>query len=194
VRTELQFDEAHVPRSVSITALRAGFGSKVAWLVECEQPVVLVGRDDEDARHAAALAAAVGVTNIAGYLAGGMTSWREERLPVGRIERITVPELHGRLYAGDDLQVLDVRERSEWDAGHIPGSLHVPYHDIHGLPAELDPERTVAVICGSGQRAGPAASLLRRHGAGDVLHVVDGGVPLWRRQGWPVERPEPARI
>jgi hydroxyacylglutathione hydrolase len=194
VRTELQFDEAHVPRSVSITALRAGFGSKLAWLVEAEQPVVLIGRDDEDARHAAALAAAVGITNIAGYLAGGMTSWREERLPVERIERVTVPELRERLEAGNDLQVLDVRERTEWNAGHIPGSAHVPYHDIHGLPDELDRGRPVAVICSSGQRAAPAASLLRRHGAGEVLHVVDGGVPLWERSGWPVERAEPVRV
>ena len=96
VRTELQFDEAHIPGSASITALRAGFGSKLAWLVERDQRVVLVGRDDEDARHAAALAESVGVTQIAGFLAGGMTSWREERLPVERIERITVPELRER--------------------------------------------------------------------------------------------------
>jgi glyoxylase-like metal-dependent hydrolase (beta-lactamase superfamily II)/rhodanese-related sulfurtransferase len=194
VRTELQFDEAHVPRSVSITALRAGFGSKLAWLVEREQPVVLIGRDDEDARHAALLAAAVGITNIAGYLAGGMTSWREERLPVERIERITVQELHERLDGGGELQVLDVRERTEWNAGHIPGSVHVPYHDIHGLPDELDSGRPVAVVCSSGQRAAPAASLLRRYGAGAVLHVVDGGVPLWARSGWPVERAVPARV
>lgn len=86
-----------------------------------------------------------------------------------------------------------MRERTEWDAGHIPGSAHVPYHDIHGLPDDLDPGRPVAVICSSGQRAAPAASLLRRHGAGAVLHVVDGGVPLWERSGWPVERAVPAR-
>ncbi|MGH2805460.1 MAG: MBL fold metallo-hydrolase, partial [Thermoleophilaceae bacterium] len=129
VRTELQFDEAHIPDAVSITALRAGFGSKLAWLVEPGQRVVLVGRDDEDAEHAAALAASVGITRIAGYLAGGMTSWREERLPVERIERITVPELRER---EGELQVLDVRERSEWEAGHIPGSVHTPYHDVQG--------------------------------------------------------------
>ena len=69
VRTELQFDEAHIPDSVSITALRAGFGSKLAWLVEPGQVVVLVGRDDEDARAAAALAESVGVTRLAGFLA-----------------------------------------------------------------------------------------------------------------------------
>jgi hydroxyacylglutathione hydrolase len=92
---------------------------------------------------------------------------------VERIERITVPELRER---ADELQILDVRERDEWDAGHIPGSVHLPYHDIHGLPDGIDPQRPVAVICSSGQRAAPAASLLRRNGAREVLHVVDGGV------------------
>jgi rhodanese-related sulfurtransferase/glyoxylase-like metal-dependent hydrolase (beta-lactamase superfamily II) len=185
VRTELQFDEAHIPDSVSITALRAGFGSKLAWLVEPGQRVVLVGRDDEDARQAAALAESVGVTRLAGYLHGGMTSWREERLPVERIERITVPQLRER--AGE-LQILDVRELDEWDAGHIPGSVHTPYHDIHGIPDGIEPERPVAVICSSGQRAAPAASLLRRHGAREVLHVVDGGVSSWEGEGGPIER------
>jgi hydroxyacylglutathione hydrolase len=174
VRTELQFDEAHIPDSVSITALRAGFGSKLAWLVEPGQVVVLVGRDDEDSRGAAALAESVGITRLAGFLAGGMTSWREERRPVERIERIDVPQLRER--AGE-LQILDVRERDEWDSGHIPGSVHLPYHDIRGVPEGIDPGRPVAVICSSGQRAAPAASLLRRHGVREVLHVVDGGVP-----------------
>ena len=86
------------------------------------------------------------------------------------------------------MQVLDVRERSEYEATRIPGSLFVPYHDIHGLPDGLDPDRPVAVICASGQRAAVAASLLLRHGAGEVLHVVDGGVGTWEKQGFPVER------
>ena len=188
VRTELQFDEAHIPGAVSITARRAGFGSKLAWLAKPEQPIVLVGRDDDDAIEAAQLADAVGLRNIAGYLAGGMTSWREERLDVDRIERMTVPELHDRWQRdGDGLQVLDVRERSEWAAGHIPGSLHEPYHDIDDVPAGIDPGRPVAAICGSGQRSAVAASLLQRYGGQDVIHVVDGGVPLWERQGWPTE-------
>jgi hydroxyacylglutathione hydrolase len=44
------------------------------------------------------------------------------------------------------------------------------------------------VICGSGQRSAVGASLLKRFGARDVIHVVDGGVPRWEREGWPVER------
>jgi hydroxyacylglutathione hydrolase len=187
VRTDLQFDEAHVPGAVAMTVLRAGFGSKLAWLADREQDIVLVGRDDEDARHAARLAAAVGIPRVVGFLAGGMTSWREERRPVERIARIDVPELHERWEAGD-VQVLDVRDRSEWDAGHIPGSTLTPYHDIHGIPDGVDPAGPVAAVCSSGQRSAVAASLLQRHGARGVLHVTGGGVGTWARAGWPVER------
>jgi hydroxyacylglutathione hydrolase len=185
VRTELQFDEAHIPGAISITSRRAGFGSKLAWLAEPGQPLVLAGRDDQDALEAAALAAAVGLRTIAGYLAGGMTAWREDRFAVERVDRITVPELHERQ---GELQILDVRGRDEWDDGHIPGSTHTPYHDLRGIPAELDPERPIAVICGSGQRSAVAASVLQRHGAAHVIHVVDGGVGTWRERGWPIER------
>jgi hydroxyacylglutathione hydrolase len=189
VRTELQFDEAHIPAAVCITALRGGFGSKLAWLAEPDQPLVLVGRDDEDAREAAELAAAVGLTGVAGYLTGGMTSWREEMRPVERVERLTVGELHDRWDGrSDGIQVLDVRERTEWDEGHIPDSVHHAYHDIREMPQELDAGRPIAVICGSGQRSAVAASLLKRLGADEVIHVVDGGVPRWEREGWPVER------
>ena len=185
VRTDLQFDDAHIPGSVCITMLHQGFGTKLAWVADREQEIVLVGRDDADGRLAARLATAVGVRRLAGFLAGGMTSWRAERREVAGIERLTVPELAERR---DGLQVLDVREEAEWRRGRIPGSLHLPYHDINAIPKGLDPERPVAVICGSGQRSAVAASLVSAHGARHVLHVVDGGVPLWERLGNPVER------
>jgi hydroxyacylglutathione hydrolase len=192
VRTELQFDESHIPGSVCLTALRAGFGSKLAWLANPEIPVLIVGRDDQDAREAVTLAAAVGITNVAGCLAGGMTSWREEQRDVQQTERLALTDLH-RLWEreGGKLQVLDVRERSEWDAGHIPGSVHQPYHDICDVPDGVDPSRPLAVVCGSGQRAAVAASLLQRHGADQVIHVVHGGVPRWKREGWPIDEPTP---
>jgi glyoxylase-like metal-dependent hydrolase (beta-lactamase superfamily II)/rhodanese-related sulfurtransferase len=185
IRTALQFDDAHIPGAVCNTILQAGFGTRLAWIAGPDEQIVLVGRDDADALHAAELAAAVGVGRIAGFLAGGMTSWREERLPTASIRRITVPELHER---ADSLQILDVRERDEWEAGHIPGSHFTPYHDIATLPDGLDRNGPVAVICASGQRAAVGASLVQRHGADEVLHVVDGGVPAWARQGWPMVR------
>jgi hydroxyacylglutathione hydrolase len=174
VRTELQFDDAHLPGSVCITARRAGFGTRLAWIAEPGQRVVFIGRDDADAAQAVALAEAVGVTDVAGYLAGGMTSWREEQRPVRRTERLDVSELRGRRAADPELQVLDV-----WDAGHIPGSQFCPYHDLRRLPDGLDPARPVAVVCASGQRSATAASLLERLGAREVVHVVGGGVATY---------------
>jgi glyoxylase-like metal-dependent hydrolase (beta-lactamase superfamily II)/rhodanese-related sulfurtransferase len=189
VRTDLQFDDAHIPGAVAITVLRAGFGSKLAWLADPSQPVVFVGSDDEDALSAAELAAAVGITRFGGYLDGGMTSWRVEKRPVEEIKRIDVEQLRGRSERDSDVQILDVRERAEWEAGVIPGSHFTPYHDIHELPEGLDPVRPVAAICSSGQRSAVAASLLQRFGAEQVLHVVDGGVPAWGKLGFPLERP-----
>jgi hydroxyacylglutathione hydrolase len=187
VRTDLQFDEAHIPGAACITMLHQGFGTKLAWVADREQEIVLVGRDDDDAIVASRLATAVGIRRLGGFLAGGMTSWRAERREVESVARWTVEELAERR---DGVQILDVRELSEWREGHIPGSMHVPYHDIDAFPEGLDPERPTAVICASGQRSATAASLLAAHGAHEVIHVVDGGVPLWGRLGGALERGE----
>jgi hydroxyacylglutathione hydrolase len=184
VRTDQQFDDAHIPGAVSIPMLNAGFGSKLAWLADRDQDIVFIGRDDEDGRRAGQLAVAVGIRRMAGFLHGGMTSWRQEKRPVERIERLPLAELPAR---ADEVQILDVRERSEWDAGHISGSTFTPWHDIDGVPAGLDPERPIAVVCGSGQRAAVAASLVQRHGGKRVIHVIDGGVPAWGELGQPLE-------
>ncbi|HKP90406.1 MAG TPA: MBL fold metallo-hydrolase [Thermoleophilaceae bacterium] len=188
VRTDFQFDDAHVPGSVSNTMMRSGFGTKLAWIAEGEDEIVFVGRDDADGHEAARLAVAVGVTQLGGFLAGGLTSWRAEGRDVERIPRVGVEELHA---LGGDVQILDVREEKEWRERRIPRSSHRPYHDIDALPDGLDPSRPIAAICMSGQRSAVAASLLQRLGAERVLHVVPGGVGTWERLGYPTENGSP---
>ena len=188
-RTDQQFDDAHIPGAICIPMLSAGFGSRLAWLADRDQEIVIVGRDDEDGHQAARLAVAVGITNLGGFLGGGMTSWRQEKRDVQRIERLPLDDLSERAER-DGLQILDVREKSEWNSGHIPGSVFQPWHDIKGVPEGLNPAKPVAVVCGSGERAAVGASLTQRFGAEDVLHVIDGGVPKWRRLGLPIEEPD----
>jgi hydroxyacylglutathione hydrolase len=185
VRTPYQFDDAHVPGALCIPIVEAGFGTKLAWVADHDQDIVLIGRDDADADHAAGLAAAIGLRNIGGFLHGGMTAWRSEHKEVESIERIDVDGLHARR---DDVQILDVREQSEWDEVRIPGSIHMPYHDIHQIPTELENGRPVAVICASGRRSVVAASLLQRLGRKDVIHVVEGGVETWEQKGYEAKR------
>ena len=190
VRTDLQFDDAHVPGSVSNTMLRSGFGTKLAWMADGDREIVFVGRDDADGERAARLAVAVGVRSLGGYLSGGLTSWREEGRSVDRVQRVTVDELHEMAEQADgrgEVQILDVRELPEWNRSRIPGSTHLPYHDLHQMPGAIDRGRPVAAICMSGQRSAVAASQLQRLGAERVLHVVDGGVGTWERAGYPIE-------
>jgi len=187
VRTDLQFSEAHIPGSVAITMLSSGFGTKLAWVADPGQEIVLIGRDDEDARRAGRLAVAIGVRNLGGYLTGGMTSWRAEQRDVGHMERIGVEELARRRDEDPELQILDVREAHERETGWIPNSTHIPYHAVRGVPEGIDRDAPVAVICSSGKRSVVAASQLKRFGLEDVIHVADGGVGTWRELGQPVE-------
>lgn len=189
-RTDLQFDEAHIPGAVCIPAVEAGFGTRLAWLAESDQEIVLVGRDNEDALHAARLALAAGIRTLGGFLAGGMTEWRREDRPVAELERLPLEALPARAKHDPSLQILDVREAGERREGYIPSSLFAPWHDLDRLPDGLEPQRPVAVVCASGQRAAVASSLLQRHGLTQVIHVADGGVPKWERLGEPIERPD----
>ena len=65
VRADEQFDETHIPGSVSIPITHAGFGSKLAWLATRDQDVIFVGEDEADERTARDLALAVGIRNLA---------------------------------------------------------------------------------------------------------------------------------
>ncbi len=123
---------------------------------------MLVGADEAEAQAAVALAAAVGFRHVS------------TRVLDGDLERFERVDVHA---IPDGAQLLDVRERSEWDAGHLEGSTFTPWHDIDALPDGLDPAEPIAVICASGQRAATAASLVARAGAERVIHVVGGGVP-----------------
>lgn len=194
VRTDLLFDDAHIRGAICIPSFSSGFGSKLAWLADHDREVVFIGRDDADGRRAAQLALSVGVRNIAGLLAGGMTNWRQERHPVAETERLAADELVGRLAQEPDLQLLDVREPREWNAGHVPGSVFTPWHDIDGIPQGLDPVRPIAVICAAGVRAATAASLLMYYGATRVIHVTDGGVPALAHRGLRLESSDEAFV
>ena len=124
---------------------------------------IFIGRDDDDGRHAAELAGAVGVRNVAGFLSGGMTSWRDERRDVQRVMRMTVEELVDRM----GLRRADRSTcASAWSGppGTSRARSTLPYHDLRTMPDGIDLARPVAAICASGQRSSLGASLLQRHG------------------------------
>ena len=112
-----------------------------------------------------------------------------------RVEEVDPREVHGELAArdgdGNGVVLLDVREQGEWDAGHIPGAVHVPrgYLEsrIDGVVA--DRAARVVVYCASGTRSALAANTLQELlGYGDVASMT-GGITLWKDRGYEVEVP-----
>lgn len=185
-RTNEQFDEAHIPGALSASAYDTGFATKIARIVPGDADLIVVAASDGYEHEAADLLASVGL-EIRGFLSGGMTAWRSEERPVERIEIADPEELGRRLDADPELVVLDVRDPDEFAAGHVPGSVNIPYGELPGRLGEVPSGPTIATICSGGKRSGLAASILQRKGIGPLIHVAHGGVATWRRLGRPVE-------
>jgi rhodanese-related sulfurtransferase len=85
--------------------------------------------------------------------------------------------------------ILDVRSRAEYTAGHIPGSIHIPFWSVLWRTDELGaaPDDPIVVYCGHGPRALLARTALRRRGFTRVACLA-GHMSTWRQAGYPEDR------
>lgn len=101
-----------------------------------------------------------------------------------RIREITIDELRARLAAGETVQLIDVREESEWAAGRLPHSRHlgkgIIERDIEDTYPDVDVE--LILYCGGGYRSALAADNLQKMGYRNVLSLA-GGFREWRDTG-----------
>lgn len=165
VRAIGSYAARHVPGSISIP-WRAGFATWLGWLVRRDQPVVIVADDTVDRADLIWAAWTIGYEQLAGELAGGVDAWQAGGRELTSTRLVGPGDADGR-------QVVDIRQRSEFAAGHAPGALHV---ELGSLAERSDavPDAPVLVHCGHGERAMSAASLLERAGHRD-LAVLAGG-------------------
>jgi membrane protein DedA with SNARE-associated domain len=106
-----------------------------------------------------------------------------------RIDRITPQELKRRMEKGENVTVIDLRSEFEWADGRIPGSLAPVGDDLESLIAETTKGEIVLYCsCPNEISSARAALRLKRHG---VKHVrpLEGGFPVWKELGFPVELP-----
>jgi glyoxylase-like metal-dependent hydrolase (beta-lactamase superfamily II)/rhodanese-related sulfurtransferase len=178
VRPVTAYAAGHVPAAVSIP-LRAQFATWLGWLLPADTPLVVVRDPDQDVEEIVWQAAKIGYESLAGELAGGMPAWTAAGLAAASTELVAPDQLAGR-------RVLDIRQREEFAGGHLPGAHHCelgaltdtqPTHLDSGLSGSDDP---VVLMCGHGERAAGAASLLERAGHRD-LAVLVGGPDDWAR-------------
>lgn len=187
-RSRYRFAEAHVPGSVNVE-LDSMFGTYVGWTIPFGAPLVLLLPEPvgASAEQAMTQLIRIGWDGVAGFLAGGIDAWRRQGRPARGYPTVDVDDLCHAFLEGRDIEVLDVRQPSEWETGHVPGSRNIFVGELPGRVREVRGDREVWVACASGHRAAIAASVLDRAGA-NVRLVAQGGVPEWLARCMPRAR------
>lgn len=161
LRSRETFADGHLPGTVNVEH-GTPFATYVGWLVPWDDDLVLLCDRPDRLDRALRDLAAIGIDAPATHLL-------DERSPLtATYRRATWQEY---LDAAGPKVVVDVRQRDEHDAGHLPGALHLPVQDVEVRGRDL-PSGELWVHCRSGYRAGIAASLLHRLGR-SVVHVDD---------------------
>ena len=166
-RPATDFAAGHMEGSISVP-LTDSFGTWVGWLTEHDEPLVLVVSPDQSLDEALRQLARVGYDKVVGVL----------REPVGALDSYEVVDLDRFVNAVEEgAQVLDVRAPDEWESGTIPGSVTRYLPDVaRSEVEEIGADSRVWLACGTGHRAGIAASFLESRGLEPVV-LVGAGVP-----------------
>jgi hydroxyacylglutathione hydrolase len=168
LRERRAFARAHVTGSISIE-IGDLFSTHLGWAIPWGTPLTLIGDSPDQLAEAQVQLARIGIEQIA----GAATSPTEALAPDGNISSYRVTDFGG-LAAGwnrPGLVVLDVRRPDEWQAGHLPRAMHIPFWEVEQRATEV-PAGEVWVHCASGFRASIGASILDRAGR-QVVHVDD---------------------
>ena len=172
-RLPADFAAGHIPGSLSI-ALRPVFSTWLGWLADPDGPVIIVRSPDQDPDDIIWAAANVGFDALAGELEGGFPAW-------GNAAKAATSPLIGAEHmvtgAEASASVIDIRQAPEFGAGHVAAAQNIELGGLADRLLEL-PSGPLVVMCGHGERAMTAASILERAGRNDVA-VLDGGAMDW---------------
>ncbi|MGI8498043.1 MAG: MBL fold metallo-hydrolase [Gemmatimonadaceae bacterium] len=186
IRAASDYATAHVTGSINIPLGRS-FTGWAGWVLPYDRDIWLVADEGcgscvGDAWRALRL---IGLDRVAGFLeAGEVAQWGRERGLMRDISRVQPAEVAERLDR-EEVILLDVRAQSEWNAGHVPGAMHVPLDHLLRWMRNRGRDSDIVVHCQTGARSAIAASLLDAEGFSQVQDLA-GGFTAWRAAGLPV--------
>jgi hydroxyacylglutathione hydrolase len=179
---------AHIPGTLNVP-LNGSFTTWAGWLVPYDRDFYLIV--DDQCTHCLEEAVRdlmmIGLDRVAGYFgSSAVNEWGLAKRGLQSVPQMTIEQLAGIVRRGD-VTVVDVRGRTEWEAGHLSNVRHIPLGYLAARADDLPRDRPVIVHCQSGGRSAIAASVLRASGMTNVFNLV-GGYAAWESAGLPVER------
>ncbi len=184
LRPATAFAEGGIEGSVSLPYSKS-FSTWAGSIIPVTDEIVLMAdRESDDVPRAVRDLSRIGFDRIVGRVDASemLQTWREAGHALHTIPQTSVTAVAATLASGG-AAVIDVRGRTEWDAGHIGGAMHVPLGDLRQRLDEL-PSTPLLVHCQSGVRSAVATSLLHRLGRHDAVNIV-GGFAAWSAAGLP---------
>ncbi len=175
-RTPEEFGAGHLRGAVNI-GLEGRYAEFAGSVITPDVDLILMtepGRELEGKNRLAR----IGFDRVVGYLAEPYQVMLANRGDVQIASRLTAPGFGQRAAEVAGLQIVDVRNPGEAEAGMIPGAVNIPVGQLPDRLAELDPARPTVVYCAGGYRSSVAASLLRQRGFADVSDIL-GGYNAW---------------
>lgn len=172
VRHQDEYVKEHIPGSIFI-GLDGQFAPWVgALIIDIDQKILLVtpeGREEE----AVTRLSRIGYDNSLGYLNGGMESWKKAGFETDSIRKISAKEFEG-VMKESNVNVLDVRKKSEFEAEHLVGVLNSPLDTINRDFKNIEADKTYYVHCAGGYRSVIFESILKSRGIHNLVDVAGG--------------------
>jgi hydroxyacylglutathione hydrolase len=179
-RTVTEFAAGHVPGMLNIP-LGDGFTKWAGWLLPYDRDVYLVAEDARTVSEPLRDLAAIGLDRVAGVLGtDAIRAWTRSGHALQRIPQATPRESAAMLARG--ARLIDVRDRTEWQAGHVPDARNISLGHLPDLVGELPSDRPLILQCQSGRRSIIGAGLLQARGFRNVVNV-NGGFAEWQAAG-----------
>ena len=170
------YAKAHLPGSINIgMAEKSKFAPWAGALLDSGKPIVVVAESRQEAEEAQTRLRRVSLEPV-GYLQEAM----EELPEMSATHQVKAQQLAQEL---DQVTLLDIRTQHEREGGRIPGSLHIPLHELQNRLEEVPGDKPVVVHCAGGYRSSAAMGLMEDFEARELV----GGFGAWKRTGLPTE-------
>lgn len=170
------FADGHLPGTINIPFDKS-FTNWAGWLIDYHKPLyILISREDALDELLISLHS-VGIDYIVGY--GLIGQFLEGNTSLESYVNVTPTEVYEQI-KNKEVYLIDVRNRSEWNDGHIDGAQHIMLGTLPDRRNEILTDKPIIVQCGSGVRSAIGASILQANGMENVYNLL-GGYTRWVR-------------
>lgn len=177
-RSNAEYAKGYLPNTLNIANNNA-FATWMGWFMNYDEPFILITEEDKIEDLTKKLMR-IGLDNVFGYY----SDLNALGITLQTAETIDLEEF--KTYIGrEDVQILDVRNQTEFDAGHVEGATHVFVGTLENHLDKIDPNKTLVIHCQAGARSSMAAAVLERNGFSKIKNYL-GGMKEWKEKGNPV--------